>query len=315
MALYQYSWLILFAPLFSFAVIIFGTRVWDMLSRPYPSLAGHDDTLVSPGGLEAHTERGSEVTRHADTHDVEAHGSHGEEHGENPLDDDEDPKVPFLTMGAKASAYVGIAIMALACIYSWVLLIASATSSTLPEQGITVLSYSWLVQPGAASYVIAFHLDRLAIAMMVVVTTFSLLVQFYSQGYMENSAGYARFFSYLSLFSFSMLDIVFAQNFLVMFVGWELVGLSSYLLIGFWINKRAKPAEDRLSPASAAIEAFIANRVGDVGFIIGIMILFANTGTFNFNQLATAVTHMDKAVLTAAMILVFCGAIGKSAQF
>src|SRR5260370_5988857 len=111
-----------------------------------------------------------------------------------------------------------------------------------------------------------------------------------------------------------MLMIVFAENFLVIFIGWELVGLSSYLLIGFWINKRAKPEEDRLSPASAAIEAFITNRVGDVGFLIGIMILFANTCTFNFNQLATAVTHIDKAVLTAAMILVLCGALGKSAQ-
>src|SRR5581483_9423191 len=127
-----------------------------------------------------------------------------------------------------------------------------------------------------------FHVDHLALTMLVVVTTISLLVQFYSQGYMDNSAGYARFFAYLSLFTFSMLDIVFAANFLVIFIGWELVGLSSYLLIGFWINKAARPAEDRPSPANAAIEAFIANRVGDVGFIIGIMILFANTGTFDF---------------------------------
>src|SRR5205085_4978166 len=167
------------------------------------------------------------------------------------------------------------------------------------------------------SYVISLHLDNLAIAMMVVVTTVSLLVQFYSQGYMENSAGYARFFSYLSLFAFSMLMIVFAENFLVIFVGWELVGLSSYLLIGFWINKAAKPTEDRLSPASAAIEAFITNRVGDVGFIIGIMILFAATGTFSFSELASgphSVTHMGQGLLTLAMILVFCGAIGKSAQ-
>ncbi len=293
MELYQYSWLILLAPLLSFAVIIFGTRVWDMLSRPHtavaPASGGHDE--------------------HVDAHTTAVEGAHGE--AEDP---DEDPKVPQLTMGAKASAYVGIGIMALACIYSWVLLVASATSTTLPESGITILSYNWLVQQGAASYVIAFHIDRLAIAMMVVVTTVSLLVQFYSQGYMENSAGYARFFSYLSLFAFSMLDIVFAQNFLVIFVGWELVGLSSYLLIGFWINKKAKPAEDRLSPASAAVEAFIANRVGDVGFMIGIMILFINTGTFDFGELTTRVTHMDKGLLTLAMILVFCGAIGKSAQ-
>src|SRR5690242_6027325 len=131
---------------------------------------------------------------------------------------------------------------------------------------------------------------------------------------MERSAGYARFYAYLSLFAFSMLVIVFAENFLVIFVGWELVGLSSYLLIGFWINKKAKPDEQRPSPANAAVQAFIANRVGDVGFIIGIMILFANTGTFNFNQLAVGVTHMDKTLLTVAMICIFCGAIGKSAQ-
>jgi len=228
-----------------------------------------------------------------------------------------------LTPGARVSGYLSIVIMALACIYSWILLLNTAgvisIAPPLPAQGISLgqISYGWCQGSfcqGLTSYTISFHLDNLAIAMMVVVTTVSLLVQFYSQGYMENSAGYARFFSYLSLFAFSMLMIVFAENFLVIFIGWELVGLSSYLLIGFWINKRAKPEEDRLSPASAAIEAFITNRVGDVGFFIGIMILFANTGTFNFNQLATAVTHMDKAVLTAAMILVFCGAIGKSAQ-
>ncbi len=295
MDLYSYSWLILFAPLFSFAAIIFGTRVWDMLSRP---------RVTASEGAHGHEE----------AHAVEEHGSHGEDSGEHGLDDDEDPKVAHLSMGAKCSAYLGILIIGLACIYSWVLLFYSAFNpGSLPANGITVFSYNWLVQP-TASYVVAFHIDTLAIAMTVVVTTVSLLVNFYSQGYMEDSAGYARFFSYLSLFTFSMLVIVFAQNFLVIFIGWELVGLSSYLLIGFWINKKPKPAEDRLSPASAAIEAFIVNRVGDVGFIIGIMILFANTGTFDFRALGTAVQHMDKGLLTVAMILVFCGAIGKSAQ-
>src|SRR5215471_1510491 len=196
-------------------------------------------------------------------------------------------------------------------------------SPFLPAQGIplTQISYAWCQNIdatnncfGLGSYLVAFHLDKLTIVMLVVVTSITLLVQFYSQGYMENSSGYARFFAYLSLFAFSMLMIVFAANFLVIFIGWELVGLSSYLLIGFWFNKRSKPAEDRMSPASASVEAFIANRVGDVGFIIGIMILFVNTGTFNFSQLPTAVLHMDKTVLTVAMILIFCGAIGKSAQ-
>src|SRR5450759_2710123 len=271
MAFYQASWLILLSPLFSFALIIFGTRMWDLATRS----------------------RVAAITTHAEEHAVEAHGSEGE-HGD---DDDEDPKVPRLTTGARVSGYAGILIVALACIYSWLLLLDSArviniSGFTLPVDGVPVLSYDWFSQ-GTANYVIAFRVDTLAIVMMVVVTTISLLVQFYSQGYMENSAGYARFFSYLSLFTFSMLVIVFAQNFLVMFVGWELVGLSSYLLIGFWINKKAKPDEDRPQPATAAIQAFITNRVGDVGFIIGIMILFVNTGTFEFSQSATRVQSMD----------------------
>src|SRR5712692_5341654 len=306
--LYEYSWLILLAPLFAFAVIVFGTRPWDLRSRGQRYRSYADQAAAE-----------AEQSAHGDTHAAGTHAEHVDEHDEHDLEDDEDPQVPHLTTAARVSGYLSIVIMAFACLYSWLLLLASTgvlpIVPPLPAAGIhlNAISYYWLQQP-VASYYVSFHLDTLGIAMMVVVTTVSLLVQFYSQGYMENSAGYARFFSYLSLFAFSMLVIVFAENFLVMFVGWELVGLSSYLLIGFWINKRAKPEEDRLSPASAAIEAFIANRVGDVGFMIGIMILFVNTGTFQFSELATKVQSMDKGLLTLAMILVFCGAIGKSAQ-
>ena len=289
MDLYQLSWIILLAPLFAFAAIIFGTRVPDMLSRP----------------------RIESQTTHEEQRAVEAHGAEGDDHGEEGPDDDEDPKVAHLSVWAKASSYLAIAIMALACIYAWVLLFSSLTSSDLPQGGIQVLSYTWLTV-GSITYTLAFHLDRLAIAMMVVVTTIALLVQIYSQGYMENSAGYSRFYAYLSLFAFSMLVIVFAQNFLVIFIGWELVGLSSYLLIGFWINKRAKPDEQRPSPASAALQAFVMNRIGDVGFLIGIMILFVNTGTFDFGGIEQA--HLNSGLLGLAMIFVFCGAIGKSAQ-
>jgi len=317
MALYEYSWLILLAPLLAFALIVFVTRPWDMRSRG--------------SRYRSYADQAAAETQH-DVHD-DAHAAEALiEHDEHDLQDDEDPQVPQLTTAAKASGYLSIVIMAFACLYSWLLLFASTgvlpIAPPLPSGGLhlNAISYYWLQQP-LASYYISFHLDTLAIAMMVVVTTVSLLVQFYSQGYMENSAGYARFFSYLSLFAFSMLVIVFAENFLVIFVGWELVGLSSYLLIGFWINKRARPEEDRLSPASAAVEAFITNRVGDVGFIIGIMILFASTGTFEFSQLSSgikpfsalpegssSVLHMNQTLLTVAMILVFCGAIGKSAQ-
>src|SRR6266851_4415739 len=316
MALYQYSWLILLSPLFAFAVIIFGTRMWDLATRQrVATAAGHEEI--------------AEAEEESDIHLMHEKGPRGED---IVFEDIEDPKVPRLTPGARISGYISVLIMGLACIYSWILLLNTAgvlsIAPALPSQGIslTQISFGWCQNSfcqGLSSYYIGFHLDNLAIAMMVVVTSVSLLVQFYSQGYMENSAGYARFFSYLTLFAFSMLMIVFAENFLVIFIGWELVGLSSYLLIGFWINKRARPAEDRLSPASASIEAFIVNRVGDVGFIIGIMILFASTGTFQFSDLAgPASNHFSVAynfahnqgLLTIAMILVFCGAIGKSAQ-
>lgn len=305
MAVYQYSWLILFAPLLSFVVIIFGTRMWDLASRPRAAVAsgaghGHDDAQANHG-----------------------HDAHEDEHAGHEHSDDDDPKVPALNMGARVSGYVGIFIMLLACIFSWYLLLNSVfNSAALPSQGVDLtLAWSWGQASFLAPYQLHFHVDHLALVMLVVVTTISLLVQFYSQGYMENSAGYARFFAYLSLFTFSMLVIVFASNFLVIFVGWELVGLSSYLLIGFWINKRAKPDEDRPAPATAAMQAFVVNRIGDVGFIIGIMILFWQTGTYDFATLAGSsaqgVAHAfagNSALLTVAMILVFCGAIGKSAQ-
>src|SRR5579885_3010195 len=272
MALYSYSWLILFSPLFSFVVIVFGTRMWDLLSRK------------SVEATATHEEK-EEAEEESDIHEMKVQGPKGED---QTFLDIEDPKVPRLTPGARISAYLGIVIMGLACIYSWILLLASTgviPGFPMPAGGVPVFSYNWFTQ-GTASYIIAFRVDNLAIAMMVVVTTVSLLVQFYSQGYMERSSGYARFFAYLSLFTFSMLDITFAQNFLVIFIGWELVGLSSYLLIGFWINKRAKPDEDRPQPATAAMQAFIVNRIGDVGFIIGIMILFWKTGTYNFAALS-----------------------------
>ncbi|MGB8346535.1 MAG: NADH-quinone oxidoreductase subunit L [Ktedonobacteraceae bacterium] len=302
MVLYQFSWFVLFSPLFSFVVIIFGTRMWDLFSRPRTVQAS------ATGGHGEH-EAGAHDAAHGDA-------EHGE--SESMQEYDDDPQLPSLTPGAKWSGYIGVFIMALACIYAWLLLLNTTgvidIAKAMPASGVLVFSYTWLNQGATANYLVAFRVDNLAIVMMVVVTTVSLLVQFYSQGYMDNSAGYARFFAYLSLFTFSMLVITFAQNFLVMFIGWELVGLSSYLLIGFWINKRAKPEEDRLSPATAAIEAFITTRIGDVGFMIGIMILFANTGTFDFATLTTSVTHMNQGLLTLAMIFVFCGAIGKSAQ-
>jgi NADH-quinone oxidoreductase subunit L len=159
------------------------------------------------------------------------------------------------------------------------------------------------------------HIDALTACLLIVVTTIGLLVHVYSIGYMSHDPGYWRFFAYLNLFMFSMLLLVLADNWLVVFVAWELVGLSSYLLIGFWYRKR--------SAMLAAKKAFIVNRVGDVGFALGIMAIFVNTGavgeaTLNIRDSIHILLDTGDAnpiPLFAVALLVFAGAMGKSAQF
>src|SRR5205085_7367174 len=121
---------------------------------------------------------------------------------------------------------------------------------------------------------VGFVVDELTACLLIVVTTIGMLVHVYSLGYMSHDPGYWRFFAYLNLFMFSMLILVLADNFLLVFAGWELVGLSSYLLIGFWYRRR--------SAALAAKKAFIVNRVGDVGFSLGIFAVWTVVGTLNF---------------------------------
>jgi NADH-quinone oxidoreductase subunit L len=155
-------------------------------------------------------------------------------------------------------------------------------------------------------------IDNLAAVMLVVVTLISLLVHLYSIGYMQGDVRYSRYFSYLGLFSFSMLGIVLTDNLLMMYIFWELVGISSYLLIGHWYEKK--------SASNAGNKAFIVNRIGDAGMFIGIMILFINFSTFAFDAIFDTVAsgnlpYGSTAWLTAAGVLIFCGAIGKSAQF
>ncbi|MCU0452913.1 MAG: NADH-quinone oxidoreductase subunit L [Bacteroidetes bacterium] len=154
--------------------------------------------------------------------------------------------------------------------------------------------------------------DNLSAIMLVVVMIVSSLVHLFSIGYMQGDVRYGRYFAYLGIFTFSMLGIVLTNNFFMMYVSWELVGLSSYLLIGHWFEKR--------SASDAAKKAFIVNRVGDVGMFIGILILYATYHTFTFDPIFAAIRAGQipmgsEAWLTAAGILVFCGAVGKSAQF
>ena len=170
-------------------------------------------------------------------------------------------------------------------------------------------SIDWLIIEGGINIQLGLIVDPLTAVMLIVVTVVSLMVQIYSQGYMRGDPGYHRYFAWMSIFTFSMLGLVLASSLLFMFVFWELVGLCSYLLIGFWFHKP--------SVANAAKKAFIVTRLGDFGFLAGILILFLNTGTFDIaelHDLAVAGT-LAGAALTWAAIGIFAGAMGKSAQF
>ncbi len=174
--------------------------------------------------------------------------------------------------------------------------------------------YTWMVV-GGLKMEVGFLIDSLTAMMMVVVTFVSLMVHIYTIGYMEEDAGYNRFFSYISLFTFSMLMLVMSNNMLQLFFGWEAVGLVSYLLIGFWFNKP--------TAIFANMKAFLVNRVGDFGFILGIGLIAAYTGTLNYGEVFAKSSELgslvfpgtDWMLITVVCICLFIGAMGKSAQF
>ncbi|NNM80369.1 MAG: NADH-quinone oxidoreductase subunit L [Gallionella sp.] len=176
--------------------------------------------------------------------------------------------------------------------------------------------YTWLTS-GGTSFHVGFLIDRLTVTMMLVVTSVSLMVHIYTIGYMQEDPGYQRFFSYISLFTFSMLMLVMANNFMQLFFGWEAVGLVSYLLIGFWYT--------RPTAIYANLKAFLVNRVGDFGFLLGIALVLMVFGSLNYADVfANVAKHANDIapigslhvnLITAICVLLFIGAMGKSAQF
>jgi NADH-quinone oxidoreductase subunit L len=173
--------------------------------------------------------------------------------------------------------------------------------------------YTWM-QSGGLTFEVGFLIDSLTVMMMLVVTFVSLMVHIYTIGYMKDDPGYQRFFSYISLFTFSMLMLVMSNNFLQLFFGWEAVGLVSYLLIGFWY--------ERDTAIYANLKAFLVNRVGDFGFLLGIGLIAAYTGSLNYAEVfaqaeqlaATEMAGTGWPLITAICICLFIGAMGKSAQ-
>lgn len=173
--------------------------------------------------------------------------------------------------------------------------------------------YTWLVS-GGLKFEVGFLIDTLTVTMMLVVTFVSLMVHLYTIGYMQDDPGYQRFFSYISLFTFSMLMLVMANNFVQLFFGWEAVGLVSYLLIGFWYTKP--------TAIYANLKAFLVNRVGDFGFLLGIGLVAAYSGSLNYAEVfaragdlaGMEMPYTGWPMITAICICLFIGAMGKSAQ-
>ena len=218
--------------------------------------------------------------------------------------------------GRPAASLVPVAAVVVSWAVAMVVVYAALTGAApFGEGGHDVHLWDW-IPAGAFKVSAGFYVDTLTACLLIVVTTIGMLVHIYSIGYMGHDPGYWRFFAYLNLFMVAMLILVLADSWLVIFVAWELVGLSSYLLIGFWYRKR--------TAALASKKAFIVNRVGDVGFALGIMAIFVTTGTLNVRDSIAALTAPHSIALQGAgpgipiwviALLIFCGAAGKSAQF
>src|ERR1700677_3082688 len=208
----------------------------------------------------------------------------------------------FVTKGSRLiSSYISVGAVVVSFVAS--LIVFALPDPSAPNQ------FAWLSLPGF-EVPMGVTIDQLSKVMLLVVTTVGLLVHVFSLGYMADDEGKSRYFAGLSLFMFSMLGIVLANNFVMMFIFWELVGVSSYILIGHWFSKK--------TAADAALKAFVCNRLGDFGFMLGILLVWLASGSAVFSEIAHRwpVPGFDSSCfLGAAAICIFCGAVGKSAQF
>ena len=215
-------------------------------------------------------------------------------------------------VGARASEIITSAFVLISALLSWVAFVRVGLFNETDQ----VQLFRW-ISSGSLDVSWSLRIDTLTAVMLVVVNTISGLVHVYSIGYMTHDPHRPRFFAYLSLFTFAMLMLVTSDNFLQLFFGWEGVGLCSYLLIGFWYHKPSANA--------AAIKAFVVNRVGDFGFALGIFAIFVVFGTVEFDAVFSAAPDQvgktilflgqELDVLTVICLLLFMGAMGKSAQF
>jgi NADH-quinone oxidoreductase subunit L len=267
---------------------------------------------IAIAGAHARNPSGDEVDHHDDAHG-DAHASHAhDDHGHDDHGHDDHHVSEPPAAGSRAAELITTGLLMIAAILSWWTLIEVGFG----HHDIRVPLFSW-INSGDLQVSWALRVDTLTAVMLVVVNTVSSLVHLYSIGYMDEDPNRPRFFGYLSLFTFAMLMLVTADNLVQLFFGWEGVGLASYLLIGFWYQKPSANA--------AAIKAFVVNRVGDFGFALGIFAVFMLIGSTDFETIFHAAPgltgktinffgwHPD--ALTLTCLLLFMGAMGKSAQF
>src|ERR1700742_1075281 len=273
--------------------------------------------IISIAGAHARNPSGDEVEHHDDAHGVGSHGvdahaavahdEHGDDHGH-----DDHHAVEPPAAGSRAAELITTGLLIVSAVLSWITFV----NVGFMHEDARIALFPWITS-GDLQVSWTLRVDTLTAVMLVVVTTVSSLVHFYSIGYMDEDPNRPRFFGYLSLFTFAMLMLVTADNLVQLFFGWEGVGLASYLLIGFWYQKPTANA--------AAIKAFVVNRVGDFGFALGIFAVFAMIGSVSFETVFGAAPgltgktinffgwHPD--ALTLTCLLLFMGAMGKSAQF
>src|SRR5438105_5466636 len=209
--------------------------------------------------------------------------------------------ITLFTLRFKAlSSFISVAAVLGSFVGSWLVFMQSNISAP---------ASTWIEISGVFKVPLGFVLDNLSKTMLVLVSGVGLLIHIYSLGYMRDDEGKSRYFAALSLFIFAMLCIVLSNNFVMLFIFWELVGFTSYVLIGHWFERDAA--------ADAAKKAFITTRIGDFGFMLGILMVWAATGSVVFAEIAPRLATLTNhpAFLTTAALLIFCGAVGKSAQF
>jgi NADH-quinone oxidoreductase subunit L len=267
--------------------------------------------LISIYGAHMRNPSGDTVEHHDDAHGADAHASdahddHADDHGHD------DHAVEPAAAGSRAAELITTGLLLIAAALSW----AALVDVGFMHHDVRIALFPW-IDSGDLQVAWSLRVDTLTAVMLVVVNTISSLVHLYSIGYMDEDPYRPRFFSYLSLFTFAMLMLVTADNLVQLFFGWEGVGLMSYLLIGFWYQKPSANA--------AAIKAFVVNRIGDFGFLLGIFAIFMLIGSVDFETIFAAAPgltgktidffgwHAD--ALTLTCVLLFMGAMGKSAQF